>query len=190
VLQFESARKAAERAKSEARPDLELALGVQSNGVDLRGNPTFGEVFRMDHPAYQLGVNFTMPLGFSAEKARAVSAAADAVRSEAQSSLEREGLPTLWMNLCLDLFRNQRAFELNRTSQEQQALRANLEEERFKIGRSSMLMVIQAGDDATLAELALKRSEVERRLAAWRVRRLTGGLQKYVEKLLAAGGAP
>jgi len=61
--------------------------------------------------------------------------------------------------------------------------RAQLEERRFRIGRVPTLTVIQAGDDATEAEINLSQSEIERRLAAWQVKRLAKDLEAYIKSL-------
>jgi outer membrane protein TolC len=88
-----------------------------------------------------------------------------------------------WITACGNLRRLHESVNLLQTAFENQSRRARLDEERFRIGRASTLVVIQAGDDATAAEINLRSLQVERALAAWKVRRLTDGFKSYLEKL-------
>jgi outer membrane protein TolC len=61
--------------------------------------------------------------------------------------------------------------------------RERLEEERFSVGRSQLIQVIQAADDAARAEVTYKATLAQHRFAAWNVRRLAGNLDGYLDTL-------
>ncbi|MEO0335616.1 MAG: hypothetical protein AAF202_04450, partial [Pseudomonadota bacterium] len=54
--------------------------------------------------------------------------------------------------------------------------RVDLEEKRFRIGKTGAFQVIQAGADATNAELSFKQSQVEIRKVAWRIQQMNGSV--------------
>lgn len=183
-LVSEAAQLSLERAKIDARPDLELRGSLSSNGVDVNSiGSTFSETSKLTHPAWTVGIQLSFPIGFYAEKSRGLTAAADMIRAEAQASQAADSLKTNWAHFCTDFHRATRARESLKAAADNQKKRAGLEEERFRIGRSSVLQVIQAGDDATFAELDLNTSEAEVRLAAWRVRRLAEKIVPYLKEL-------
>jgi translation initiation factor 2 alpha subunit (eIF-2alpha) len=83
----------------------------------------------------------------------------------------------------MDLFRLEKSFKQLSDAYAKQQERSRLEEERFKIGRTGTFQVIQAGDDATFAEFSLRTVEVERRMAAWKVRKQAGRAKPWLESL-------
>jgi outer membrane protein TolC len=126
-----------------------------------------------------------MPLGFYAEKAQLAEARANEARAGALLSVAKDSLKMDWTNGCLELQRFHRSRDwLSRTVVDQQR-REKLEEERFQLGRTGTLQVIQAGADATQAEQFLNSTEAQLRLAAWKVLRLSGRVQEYLNQLEA-----
>src|SRR5690606_30143264 len=122
-------------------------------------------------PMWSLGVQLSFPLGMYGEKADVLEAKTRLIQSDAQASQALDQQKMNWVNSCMEFHRAQQSYQAYLEAYEKQLARARLEEERFRIGRSSMLQVIQAGDDATIAELNLRSSEVEKRLVSWQVRR-------------------
>lgn len=171
ALSAEAAHLHLEKARSEAKPDLELRGTLSANGIDPAFGPSFSETSRAAHPAWSVGLQLAIPLGFYAEKTKIMAAAADEIRTEAQASQSSDLLKMNWINDCINLHRTQRAWDSHRKAFENQQRRVTLEESRFRIGRGTTIQVIQAGDDATTAQLDLNSAEVERRLAAWKIRR-------------------
>jgi outer membrane protein TolC len=58
-----------------------------------------------------------------------------------------------------------------------------LEDQRFSVGRSGVLQVIQAGDDATGAELELAQAQVELRQTSWKIQKSRDQVVPYLEQL-------
>ncbi len=185
VHQAKAAASLAEQAYSSARPDLDLELALRSNGIDsLARGDTFGETLAVNHPSWALQLKLQFPLSFSAEKAQALSATAQRERAEALAAQAQSFVRLNWINACSDLLQSKTTVELLQKAYENQRRRERLEEERFGIGRSTTFQIIQAGDDAALAETQLNTAQVQYRMAAWRVQRFSDGLKGYLESLM------
>lgn len=180
---FEASQAAEHRAAWAFKPELNLVGALGANAVDPAAGATFGETFSRDHPYWSVGVEVSMPLGFAAERAAYMTATLNRVRAEALYSVTTDTQRMLWHNRCTDLARAKSAAEHLASGFQSQKRRAGLEEERFRIGRAGMLAVIQAGDDATDAEVRWRQAEVDSRLSAWRVVRLADGVGEYVKGL-------
>lgn len=183
-LQAQAAKLSAERAMNGVAPDVELFGSVVPNGIDSAslGN-TLTETRKLDHPAWTVGLNVVVSLGQYAERAAAHQAVADLDRLDAAASASQSDLKLEWLNSCANLKRLNDSYALLNEAYEAQSRRASLEEERFRIGRTTTLNVIQAANDALSAESALRGNEVTRRIAAWRVRRLALGYRAYLSSL-------
>lgn len=183
-LRAEAAELLAEKAKNAVTPDIELFGQLVTNGVDRQQLGTaFTETRLVQHPAWSFGLNFSYPLGQNAERAAAHQAVAELDRAQAEASEEASNLKLAWINSCANLRQLTLSNKLLREAYESQTRRARLEEERFRIGRTTTLSVIQAADDANAAQWTLNVNEANRRLAAWEVRRLSLGLKPYLEGL-------
>ncbi len=129
-------------------------------------------------------MELSLPLGFSAERAEAVQARARLIRAEAQAAIAKDQHRVGWVNQCREFrlaVRNaawiQEAFEENRE-------RVRLEEGRFRIGRSNAFQMIQAGDDGANAEIQYRNAEVQKRVAAWKVLKLAGQVEPWLQETL------
>ncbi len=91
-----------------------------------------------------------------------------------------------WLNQCANLDRLKLTAKDAALAAKNQEARADLEERRFRLGRSTTFNVIQAGDDATQANVYQKAVDVELRLVAWDVLRLRNQvfsqLKSYAKK--------
>ncbi|MFN7684517.1 MAG: TolC family protein [Oligoflexia bacterium] len=177
-LQAESARDAEKRARALLRPNLDFQAAVFANGIAPTSSESFRDLNSLDYTGYSLGLMLSFPIGFTAEKADALSATSNAIRADAGQSIARDMNDSGWVSRCMDLFRLDRAAESFARTARLQRERSQLEEQRFKLGRSGTFQVIQAGDDATIAELARDGIEVERRLAAWQILKIAGRMPK------------
>lgn len=188
-LRAEAAKLTAERARNAVTPDIELFGRLITNGVDReRMQTAFSEARKVDHPAWIFGLNFSFPLGQNAERAAAHQAVADQDRTEAEASEEAANLKLSWINSCANLKQLNRSHAFLQEAYEDQTRRARLEEERFRIGRTTTLAVIQAADDANIAQGNLNLNEANRRLVAWQVKYFQRGIKAYLERLRSAGG--
>lgn len=188
VLRQEAARGRADALVDRVRPDLSLRALVNSNAVtglssDAGFSGRFSDAVAGKNPAWTLGLQLQVPIGAYTEKAAAARAIADRDQAEAGASMSRDQLRVDWMNHCGDLFRWKKVLADQKSLLEKMHERVRLEEIRYQQGRTSPTQVIQAGDDATNAELGLRNAEVQLHLAAWKVRRLQGEIRSEIKKL-------
>jgi outer membrane protein TolC len=171
------------RARSEYNPDLKLALTASANRVS--SNPAESTLDFIDgrFPRWEAGLRLTIPLGFHQQKANLARASADAIAAGAMASMEEDLLKADWLNSCLHLHRMVLERELYFQAATKQTRRERLEQERFELGRSNTLQVTSAGNEATDALLRLTSAEVELRLAAWKISRFTGDMNRYLLEL-------
>jgi outer membrane protein TolC len=168
-LQAEAAQDAQHRARTLVRPNLELQASLFANGIANTASDSLSDWRSQDFNGYAVGLMLNFPIGFTAEKAEALAATANWIRADAGHSIARDMNQTGWTSRCMDLFRLERAAASFARTARAQRERSQLEEQRFRLGRSGTFQVIQAGDDATVAELASNGIEVELRLAAWQI---------------------
>ncbi|HEX4924151.1 MAG TPA: TolC family protein [Bdellovibrionales bacterium] len=189
-LQAEASELSARRAKHNTSPELKLDFGYVVNGIDPNDRArTVEEVTGREHQEVAATLTLTVPLSNNAEEAAFAQARADRERAAAQSARAQADLGVAWLNACSDLKRLGETVENMTQAFEKQSSRVELEEGRFRLGRVPAFNVIQAGDDATLAELNLRNAQIQHRQAAWRIRRMAGQLKSYVEKLVPSVGA-
>ncbi|MCB0403990.1 MAG: TolC family protein [Bdellovibrionales bacterium] len=183
-LEAQAAALTAEAAENSAAPALQVFGTVYANGVDSNGSNALGEMLGFKNPGFLVGLSFSMPLSQYAERAAARQAISNQMLAEARASIAKDQFKLGWMKACLDLNRLEHHYTLKKQAYENQSERARLEERRFAIGRVNTLAVVQSEDDATRAELELREAEIQRRMAAWQVRRLQGKIKPYLENLL------
>ncbi|MCM0606191.1 MAG: TolC family protein [Xanthomonadaceae bacterium] len=183
-LQKESAEYALDVAKDSLRPSLALTGDLFGNDIDYTSaSPTFGNAFTLINPGWSVAIQFALPLANSGAEGAVRRSVTDWIRAEAAASDAESQQKLGWLNACAELSRSERAHARYVESFEKQTKRASLEEQRFKIGRTSTQFVIQAQDEAAGAEQQLMQSEMERRLAGWKIIKLKDGFQSYNESL-------
>ena len=179
ALQAQAAELNVQKSKNATAPDLKFNLALATNGIDTTSSPTWSEALRNDHPSWSVGLNLTVPLSGYIEKAEIHRSISDFEKTDALSNQAKSMLQADWLNACSALEQLARMKEKLQTVLKNQLTRVELEEERFKIGRVPTIAVIQAGDDATLAELNLHGTEMHLQLSAWKIQKLTGELDPY-----------
>ena len=183
---FESAENNLDRARSLARPDLKLVGSYMLNGVNGDQGDSVTETIDRDHPGWIVGLSFSMPLGFSEQKADVAAATAEKLKAEAVFSGAKDDRNLAWLKECDNLERLIVAVADATKAFENQKRRADLEEKRYRLGRVSTFNVIQAGDDATDAEINLNSTQIQIRQVAWRIMGLNSQiipkLESYAKK--------
>lgn len=183
-LAAESAELSADKAENALLPDVKLVGQYFANGLDDEsGTKSNDDALEMKDKGWFVGASLEFPLGRFQQKAELSRALANKYRAEALSSMESSRLKTDWINLCHDLYRLRESVEFRRKASSNQNERAKLEDQRFSVGRSGVLQVIQAGDDATGAELELAQAQVELRRASWRIQKSKDQVVPYLEQL-------
>ncbi|MBL7713949.1 MAG: TolC family protein [Bdellovibrionales bacterium] len=187
-LRRESAEGRADALVDRVRPDLSLKASVNSNAVagytsTVGFDSRFSDAIAGKNPAWTLGLQLQFPIGAYTERAAASRAVADRDQAIAAASMMKDQLKVDWLNHCGDLARWKKVLADQKSLLEKMQERVRLEETRYQQGRTSPTQVIQAGDDATSAELGLRNAEVQLHLAAWKVRRLQGEIRTEIRKL-------
>jgi len=178
-MQARAAELEAQRTNNLLLPDLKIYGTLASNGVDPKQESrAFTEMRTGKHPAYQIGIQLQYSLGQHLERAEASINRANAERLAALASASTDQLKIDWLNACADLRRLVDGAKLRETAYNNQLRRAALEEERFRIGRTTTIGVIQSGDDAALADIDYRTIDIERRIASWHVFHLSNQLGK------------
>lgn len=182
--QMAAAEALAARASNSRLPELQAFAQLAGNDVN---NTSFGNTladpFAFRYPAWTVGARVVVPLASFQERADQIQANSNLIRADAEASDAAAVTKLDWLNSCSNVKRLQAVVGLLKQNYEGQLERARLEENRFNVGRSTTAQVIQAQDDASAASLSLSNSEVELRLAAWRVQRMSDGFKAYQMKL-------
>jgi outer membrane protein TolC len=194
-LQVKSAEAAAKSAKlqleaaqSLARPDLKFVGQLGQNGVDFVDRSKSFDRFRDGTGnMWAAGLQFTMPLGMNAEKARVAQAYADSMKADATLNRTKDDARIAHVNLCQDLERLRQSSTSLQQMVEQQQKRVSLEENRFRLGRIAAFQVMQAEDELMATVIASSSTEIEIRLTAWKLLREKAELKKHLQKLAQPG---
>jgi outer membrane protein TolC len=166
-----------ESTKDLFNPQLSLIAGASTNGIDESFSPTMTELAKADHPSWNLGIQFSIPLEKSMEKAQVANAIAERMKSQAQSQFISEQSKIDWHNQCSNLDRLNSTTDLLKEVHDNHLKRVELEEKRFEVGRVAILNVIQAGDDATQAKLELANNIAQKNFTSWKILKLAGKLK-------------
>lgn len=168
-LMYESAVLNWEANKNKSWPSLKLYGSYFLNGINEAASESSTETFSADHPGWSLGLSLSLPLEFSLQKAELSEATGKKMQAQALKNNTKDELHLSWLNECANLERLVETQKDAKKAFQSQNLRADLEEKRFRLGRSSTLNVIQAGDDETDSKIFLYATEVQLRLSAWKI---------------------
>lgn len=170
--------------RSNALPDLSVFGSLASNAIEPSYGDAISDSTKFKSLDWLVGVRFSMPLGFKAEKAQVRAALSQELASSAALSSSKDQTEIDFRNYCQLMSSLQLSKNILKNNFRDQALRANLEQERFDIGRSSMFNVIQASDDAAQAELQLQQVEAGLQIAQWKLKQLSGEMSQKVSTLM------
>ncbi len=169
-----------ERAQNLANPSLKLFFNTVSNGIDAQDGRTYSEVAQFAHPAYTLGVNFSLPLSFMAEKASLQRARADNMRMDALFRQTLAQVKVEWINTCENFQRLKRHLITLQRIVAKQSERGQLEKQRYQLGRTNLFQALLAEDDLTNVLIQEKESMMELNLTAWDILMLTQEGRDYI----------
>jgi len=159
-------------ARNLLRPSLQLQGAWKVNGIDQDKSETWKETFEGKHPAWTMAVNLNIPLENYSQKAELLTAISQKDRTGALLSKAMGDQKVDWINQCTNLSRLIESKKLTLLTRKKQFERARLEEKRFVLGRTAVLNVIQAGDDATQADFRLRQVEIDLRKVSWKIRQM------------------
>lgn len=183
-LEAKAARLNREAAKSNSGPEVSAFTKLNSNGIEDNFSSAFSESSHFENLEWGLGIKFSVPLGFKADKAAIRASIVKEKVSEAIATGEREQVEIDYRNTCEEVETLRQTKKFLTETVKNQKLRAKLEQERFDLGRTSMFNVIQASDDAAMAELTLQQIESKIQIAHWTLEKLSGELSTNIQKQL------
>lgn len=172
-----------EKSRDGLNPNLTLEVGYTANGLAPVASDGLDETLAARHPGWSAQLTLSYPLGNDGAKADYLAALSERQRVEAQKRQSEADLSVNWLNQCSDLYRRIDEVEQRALAFKKQMERVKLEEERFGFGRTPTMSVIQAGDDATMAEMEWLSAQANARRVAWGLMRLNGDLLKHLETL-------
>ena len=161
-------------AKINRRPTLDVGASAGYNSLAGSAGSAVSDVWDGDGYSWQMDVQFSMPWGFKADKARLVQAQANLHRAETQ-------LQQLDQNIAVQVRGAVRAVETNRESLRISSLATqlssqqyDLEKARFDAGLSTFRQVQEAQEDLDNARVNELRAAVNLRSASADLARLEG----------------
>ncbi|NQZ02865.1 MAG: TolC family protein [Bdellovibrionales bacterium] len=169
-----------EAAQGRVGPDLRLQVAASANGVQSDFGEAFEDVSAWRNPRYVMGVTVSMPLEQKQEKADILTSLTQKTSKQYELGQARTDLQAEWVANCENLQRLKFKVKEFRSMMGLQKDRVDREEKRFRIGKTGAFQVIQAGSDATNAELSYKRSQVEIRNVAWRIQQMNGSVASKI----------
>lgn len=168
-------------ARGNMAPDVRLLFAASSNGVQPDFDQAFEDVSQWRNPRYTVGVTVSVPIEMRQEKAEYLNKLSAKTSKEYELGQAKSDLQAEWLSSCEDLSRLRAKVTEFKTMMNLQKKRVTMEERRFKIGKINAFNVIQAGNDATQAEMSFKSAQIEIRNLAWRIQEMSGGLAKTIQ---------
>jgi len=185
VLKAEADKKSSEERMSsssnEDNPKLELIAGYNTNGIASSQNRAQRENLDQDFPSWSVGLQLEMPLGQSGPKSRKLRALSNELRSRTGFQIALDDKKIEILNNCEKLKKAKIELQNTETAFKNQQERLELEEKRFRLGRTSTFSVIQAGDDKSQSEMNYNQAQIDYRAASWKVLSATSQLYQIVE---------
>lgn len=167
-------------AQNQYKPQLDLSAAATLNGVDQSRAQAWKQVVTAQQPGWQVGLDFTIPLDRSPDRARLeitelATAQARTVVEDARDDV-RYGIKE-------ELTRWQRRLEVLNLSEKRMNLaleKLQTEQEKYKSGLSTLANVVLFQRDLDSARIGLQSARLDVVLAAVRLYRLQGTLSQHV----------
>jgi outer membrane protein TolC len=186
-LGFEAATLQNKAVQSQTLPELSLNASLNSNGINKDLGESQNEVGSNTNPNWAVSLVFKKSLGNDANKASRIQSQAQLLQQQAEFSRVVDDQKVNFKKLCADLAITNLNIEKLNAVLNKQTERSKLEETRFRLGRSTVLQVIQAADDAVSADLAYKRSVASQQVLKWQIMNANNEIQKQIAQWTEAG---
>ena len=166
------------------KPDIFVALNIQSNGIDQEAEKAAEESaeFKQKQVNVMLGIN--AKLGYYKEKSSLLQLHQNKLQIESLITEERQHLEITRRSKCSDLALLEKNFIMRNNIYKKQKQRIKLEEQRFRLSQIDLMQVIQALNDMSTASFQLKNLQKESRIIAWHIRELDQNLNKILTDLM------
>lgn len=165
-------------------PDLRFQATVTANGIDANVGETWKELTEFANPGLNLGLTLNFPLQNSQAKSQIVFAQIELSQAKTNLSRVESQLKVRWRLLCDELEQKVKNRDLFRKINSTNFKRVALDNRRFKLGRIEAFQWVQTEDDQSTSYLKLQQSEVDVRLTAWEIEKLTGKVALQIKDLM------
>ena len=162
-------------SKNAFLPNLQLTLGLSS--INREGSSSF------ESPSGFIGLEFDMPLSHFREKAELSENLAGYAKASAITSFLQGQDQIQWVNNCSYFKHLKDVINLRYENLKKQKERNTLDERRYRLGRMTLLEIIQSGDEAINSQLLWDQSRVELKLNSWRMQQASGQLRNLIQQM-------
>ena len=172
-------------AKNAFLPELQLSLGLSSRS---RENSSAFDVMKNsltfdNKPSAFIGLEFDMPLSHFREKAELSEVLAKHVEASTMVSFFHGQNQVQWINNCSYFKHLKNVINLRYENLKKQRERNSLDERRYRLGRMSLLEIIQSGDEAINSQLLWDQSRVDFKLNSWKMQQASGQLREVIMQM-------
>jgi outer membrane protein TolC len=161
---FEEAKMAgsrAEAARSQLWPQLDLTGGISSNGLDRATSTSYDEAQRGQHPDWNVGIVFSVPLDYSliGKMSRAYAADARAARDRAEQARFEED--RAWNEVIRKNAEAQDVYQRATQLEKLQTTLVERERKRLLNGRTTTFQVTDAEQNLALVQINRVQAQLE-----------------------------
>lgn len=172
--------------QSRALPDVSLFASVKRGARNASADEAWTEISQGDYPVTNLGLQAEWNLNSSLETAQVLEAKVNQLKSEALLSVRRGKFQSGWLAECEAFLRlKENEIQLQQALKDQ-TQRVDLEEKRFREGRSMLFQVVQAQGDLNSNQALENQNAVDLRLAAWEILKQSPKMESVLDQLVAS----
>lgn len=179
-LELEASELESKAVSSKTLPELTLNMFLASNGVRSELSDSQKDATSVKTPHWNVSLVFKKSLENNLNKSTLAQSKIKLLQKQSDRNLVIDNLKVNFSQLCAEAKNLKMNSEKLKSVLAKQAERSKLESERFRVGRSRVLDVIQAADDASSAELNYKQSVAQLQLTAWQILNANNKIQKHV----------
>ncbi len=172
-----------EGARYNALPQLYLDAAFGGRGVDPQASDAISEAAKVGAKEYYVGVGLEWKFGDSAAKAQLLDGYKRKIQAEANLGSTYDRVDAEVRDLCRNFSAQQADAEVYARIVRDRKRRADLDERRFRIGRTDVTQVVRSGDELSLAQLASEQNNVALRMSLWKLRQMNQKMDAYFEGL-------
>lgn len=171
-------------AKSRLLPDVSAFATVKRGSRNASSTEAQKEVSRGDFPTTSYGLQLDWNFNSSLERAQYVEANVAKLRADSTLLVKKGSAQTNWLSQCANLRRLKTFQNQLQVALKDQGQRLDLEEKRFKEGRSLLFQLIQAQGDLYSTQGVQIQNSVDLRLSAWDLLRQSNYLNQRIHQLM------
>lgn len=179
-LELEATELETSAINSKTQPELTLNMLLASNGVRSDLNNSQEDAASLRTPNWNVNLVFKKSLEENLNQSARTQSRLKLLQKQADRNTVLDNLKVNFAELCAESKNLKINTEKLKTVFQKQSERSKIETERFRVGRTRVLDVIQAADDATSAELFYKQSVAQQQLVAWQILNANNKIQKHV----------